>query len=73
VLKAQICAKFGVASIKVNTRGDGGGYPELAPGGRRFIATNQLILMPIMTAYEVSPSKVLDKTGLDRIDRLIPN
>jgi uncharacterized protein (TIGR03435 family) len=57
-LKAQSCGTFDVASIKVNTSGLGGGYPELAPGGRRFTATNQLILALIMSAYEVSPLQI---------------
>jgi uncharacterized protein (TIGR03435 family) len=47
-----------VASIKVNTSGNGGGYPELAPGGRRFIATNQLMLELILYAYDVSPLQI---------------
>jgi uncharacterized protein (TIGR03435 family) len=57
-LKAQSCGTFDVASIKVNTNGLGGGYPELAPGGRRFTATNQLIIALIMSAYEVSPLQI---------------
>jgi uncharacterized protein (TIGR03435 family) len=57
-LKAQSCRTFDVASIKVNTSGVGGGYPELAPGGRRFIATNQLVLQLIISAYDVSPLQI---------------
>jgi len=57
-LKAQSCDTFDVASIKVNTSLLGGGYPELAPGGRRFTATNQLLLELIMSAYEVSPLQI---------------
>jgi hypothetical protein len=40
-IRAQPCDKFDVASIKVNTTGGGGSYPELASGGRRLIAINQ--------------------------------
>jgi uncharacterized protein (TIGR03435 family) len=54
----QACSAFDVASIKLNTSGLGGGYPELAPGGRRFSATNQLIVMLIMYAYDVSPLQI---------------
>ena len=57
-LKAQSCSAFDVASIRVNTSGAGGGYPELAPGGRRFTAANQLILELIMFAYDVSPLQI---------------
>jgi len=57
-LRAQPCGKFDVASIKLNTSGVGGGYPELAPGGRRFIATNQLMVQLIMSAYDVSPLQI---------------
>lgn len=57
-VKAQTCGAFDVASVRVNTSGTGGGYPELAPGGRRFTATNQLILALIMFAYDVSPLQI---------------
>jgi uncharacterized protein (TIGR03435 family) len=57
-LKAQSCSAFEVASIKLNTSGAGGGYPELAPGGRRFTATNQLMVELIMFAYDVSPLQI---------------
>jgi uncharacterized protein (TIGR03435 family) len=57
-LEAQSCSTFDVASIKPNTSGVGGGYPELAPGGRRFTATNQLMLELIMSAYDVSPLQI---------------
>lgn len=57
-LKAQSCGTFDVASIKLNTSGVGGGYPELAPGGRRFTAANQLMLELIMFAYNVSPRQI---------------
>jgi hypothetical protein len=57
-LKAQSCGTFDVASIKLNTSGVGGGYPELVPGGRHFTATNQLILELIMFAYGVSPRQI---------------
>jgi uncharacterized protein (TIGR03435 family) len=53
------CETFEVASIKLNTTGLGGGYPELAPGGRRFTATNQHMLELIMFAYDVSPRQIL--------------
>jgi uncharacterized protein (TIGR03435 family) len=58
-IKAQSCGTFDVASIKVNTSRLGGGYPELTSGGRRFTATNQLILELIMSAYEVSPLQII--------------
>lgn len=58
VVKAESCSTFEVASIKRNTSGAGGGYPELAPGGRRFTATNQLMIELIMSAYDVSPLQV---------------
>lgn len=57
-LKAQSCGAFDVASIKLNTSGVGGGYPELSPGGRRFTATNQLMLELILFAYDVSPRQI---------------
>jgi uncharacterized protein (TIGR03435 family) len=57
-LKAQSCSTFDVASIKLNTSGAGGGYPELSPGGGRFTATNQLMLELIMYAYNVSPLQI---------------
>src|SRR5580704_3602084 len=57
-LKAQSCSTFDVASIKPNTSGVGGGYPELAPGGRHFTAPNQHIVELIMFAYDVSPLRI---------------
>lgn len=57
-LKAQSCSTFDLASIKLNTNGVGGGYPELAPGGRRFTAANQLMLELIIFAYDVSPRQI---------------
>jgi uncharacterized protein (TIGR03435 family) len=57
-LEAQSCSTFDVSSIKPNTSGVGGGYPELAPGGRRFTATNQLMVMLIMFAWDVSPLQI---------------
>jgi len=57
-IRAQPCDKFDVVSIKVNTSGGGGGYPELAPGGRRLIATNQYMVALIMFAWDVSPLQV---------------
>lgn len=58
-LSAQECSRFDVASIKLNTSGAGGGYPELSPGSRRFTATNQLMIELIMSAYEVPPRQIL--------------
>jgi uncharacterized protein (TIGR03435 family) len=57
-LKAQSCSKFDVASIKPNTSGVGGGYPELAPGGRRFTAPSQHIVELFMFAFDVSPLQI---------------
>src|SRR5580698_375959 len=57
-IRAQPCDKFDVASIKVNTSGGGGGFPELAPGGRRVIATNQYMVVLIMFAWDVSPLQI---------------
>ncbi|HEY4085990.1 MAG TPA: TIGR03435 family protein [Bryobacteraceae bacterium] len=57
-IRAQPCGKFDVASIKVNTGGAGGSYPELSPGGRRLIATNQYLMALLMFAYDVSPLQV---------------
>jgi uncharacterized protein (TIGR03435 family) len=57
-LEAQSCSTFDVASVKLNIGGGGGGYPELAPGGRRFTATNQLMVELIMFAYDVSPLQI---------------
>jgi uncharacterized protein (TIGR03435 family) len=57
-LSAQACSTFDVASIKLNTSGAGGGYPELAPGSRRFAATNQLMVELIMFAYDVPPPQI---------------
>ena len=56
--RAQTCGKFDVASIKVNTGAAGGSYPELGPGGRRLIATNQYLMALLMFAYDVSPLQV---------------
>jgi uncharacterized protein (TIGR03435 family) len=58
-LSAQACSTFDVASIKPNTSGAGGGYPELGSGSRRFTATNQLMIELIMSAYEVPPRQIL--------------
>jgi uncharacterized protein (TIGR03435 family) len=58
-LRAQSCSAFDVASIKLNTGGAEGRYPpELAPGGRRFTATNQFIVELLMFAYDVSPLQI---------------
>ena len=57
-VSAQTCSTFDVASIKLNTSGAGGGYPELTPGGRRFTATNQLMVELIMSAYDVPPLQI---------------
>ncbi len=57
-LKAQSCSTFDVASIKPNTGAFGNGYPELAPGGRRFTATNQYVVAVLMFAYDVSPLQI---------------
>jgi uncharacterized protein (TIGR03435 family) len=57
-LKAQSCSKFDVASIKPNTSGVGGGYPELAPGGRRFTAPSQHIVELFTFAWDVSPLQI---------------
>jgi uncharacterized protein (TIGR03435 family) len=57
-LQARPCGTFDAASIKPNTGGGGGGYPELAPGGKRFTATNQLMVELIMFAYDVSPVQI---------------
>ena len=57
-IRAQPCDKLDVASIKVNTNGGGGSYPELAPGGKRLIATNQYLMALLMFAYDVSPLQV---------------
>jgi uncharacterized protein (TIGR03435 family) len=57
-IRAQPCDKFDVASIKLNTSGGGGSYPELVPGGRRLIATNQYLMALLMFAYDVSPLQV---------------
>jgi uncharacterized protein (TIGR03435 family) len=42
----------------MNSGGGRGGYPELAPGGRRFIATNQYLMELLMFTYDVSPLQV---------------
>jgi uncharacterized protein (TIGR03435 family) len=58
-LKAQSCSAFDVASIKLDTSGVAARYPaELAPGGRRFTATNQFMVELIMSAYDVSPLQI---------------
>ena len=58
-LEAQSCSTFDVASVKVNTGGAGGRNPaELAPGGRRFNATNEFMVELIMSAYDVSPLQI---------------
>jgi uncharacterized protein (TIGR03435 family) len=63
-LSAQTCSKFDVASIKVNTDGLGGGYPVLAPGGKRVIAPGQYLVALLMFAYDVSPLQV---SGIPRV------
>jgi uncharacterized protein (TIGR03435 family) len=62
-IRARPCDKFDVASIKVNTSGGGGSYPELGPGGRRLIATNQYLMALLMFAYDVSPLQVSGVPG----------
>jgi uncharacterized protein (TIGR03435 family) len=62
-VKAQPCDKFDIASIKVNIGASGTGYPEPAPGGRRFIATGQYLVALLMFAYDVSPLQI---TGIPR-------
>jgi uncharacterized protein (TIGR03435 family) len=58
-LEAQSCSTFEVASIRLNTSGAESRYPaELAPGGRRFTATNQFMVELIMSAYDVSPLQI---------------
>src|SRR5271154_3034752 len=58
-LEAQSCSAFDVASIKLDTSGVAARYPaELAPGGRRFTATNQFMVELIMSAYDVSPLQI---------------
>jgi uncharacterized protein (TIGR03435 family) len=57
-LRAQSCSTFDVASIRINTNGAGGGFPELAPGAKRVTATNQLMVMLLMFAYDVSPLQI---------------
>jgi uncharacterized protein (TIGR03435 family) len=68
-LSAQACSKFDVASIKLNTSGAGGGYPELTPGSRRFVATNQLMVELLMSAYDVPPLQILGIPGAFSQDR----
>jgi uncharacterized protein (TIGR03435 family) len=69
-LDGQTCSKFDVASIKVNTTGEGGGYPELASGGRRVIATGQHMIELFMFAYGVAPLQIsgLPSAFLERYD-----
>jgi uncharacterized protein (TIGR03435 family) len=62
-IRAQPCDRFDVASIKVNTNGGGGSYPELGPGGRRVVATNQYLMALLMFAYDVSPLQVSGGPG----------
>jgi hypothetical protein len=57
-LKAQSCGTFDVASVKVNTSGGKNSYPELAPGGRRLIATNQYMVALIMFAWDFTAADV---------------
>jgi len=57
-IRAQPCDKFDVASIKMNISRDGGSNPELAPGGRRLIATGQYLMALLMFGYDVSPLQV---------------
>src|SRR5512133_2946088 len=68
-LSAQACSKFDVASIKLNTSGAGGGYPELTPGSRRFVATNQLMVELLMSAYDVPPLQISGISGAFSQDR----
>ena len=60
-LQAQSCSTFDVASIKLNTSspGERAQNPELAPGGRRFIAINRYVVELFMFAYDVSPRQIL--------------
>lgn len=57
-LRAQSCSTFDVASIRLNTSGLGTSYPELAPGGKRVIATGQYMVALLMFAYDVSPLQI---------------
>ena len=57
-LSAQKCTKFDAASIKVSAGGSGTSYPELAPGGRRLVASGQYLMALLMFAYDVSPLQV---------------
>jgi len=69
-IASQTREAFDVASVKLNTTG-GGGYPGLAPGGKRFTATNLPLTAPIMLAYDTTPREIsgvpgeLDKQGYD--------
>jgi len=62
-VEALACGTFDVASVKVNISGAGGGYPVLAPGGRRFSATNQLMVELILFAYDVAPGQIAGLPG----------
>lgn len=45
---------FEVASIKPSANKENGNFSEIAPGGRRFTATNASLNLLIVTAYDVS-------------------
>src|SRR5262249_8600451 len=61
---------FDAASVKVNVMGSRG-YPGLAPGGKRFTATNLPLTALVMLAYDTTPRQIsgvprfLDQEGYD--------
>ncbi len=69
-MSAQSREAFDVASVKLNTTG-GGAYPGLAPGGKRFTATNLPVTARIMLAYDATPRQIsgvpseFDREGYD--------
>lgn len=69
-IEGQQALAFDAASVKLNTSG-GNGYPGVAPGGKRFTATNLPMTALIMLAYDVTPAQIsgvpsaLDKVGYD--------
>jgi uncharacterized protein (TIGR03435 family) len=50
---------FEVASVRPSTDRQHGNFTEIAPGGKRFTATNASLKLLVMTAYDINDRQVL--------------